>query len=62
VETEYQNPVVSLYLQLSPAKVASKQAGLVRFFHSLKTRELEQRKDLDQCTFLRRSRRCSLTT
>ena len=44
-EAEYKNPVVSLYIQLSPEKVAPAENALVRSFHSLKSRALEQRKD-----------------
>ena len=46
LKAEYQNLVVSLYLQLGPDKVAPEPKALVRSFHSLKTRELERRKDL----------------
>ena len=45
VETEYRNPVVSFYMQLSPMKVAPPEKAPVRFFHSLKSRVVEQRKD-----------------
>ena len=45
VETEYRNPVVSFYMQLSPMKVAPLEKAPVRFFHSLKSRVVEQRKD-----------------
>jgi release factor family 10 len=44
-ETEYQDPVVSLYLQLNPEKMVPKEKGLVRFFHSLKNGAFEKRKD-----------------
>jgi hypothetical protein len=46
LKAEYQNLVVSLYLQLGPDKVAPTQKALARSFHSLQTRELERRKDL----------------
>lgn len=42
VETEYNDPVVSLYLALSPEKVAPEPKGLLRSFHSMKTRALEE--------------------
>jgi hypothetical protein len=45
VETEYHNPVVSFYMQLTPMKVAPPERAPVRFFHSLKSRAVEQRKD-----------------
>src|SRR5712691_11290708 len=44
-ETEYKDPVVSLYLQLNPEKMVPKEKGLVRFFHSLKNGAFEKRKD-----------------
>ncbi len=40
----YRGPVVSLYLRLSPEKVAPEKKGLLRSFHSLKTHALEERK------------------
>lgn len=45
VETEYANPVISLYIALGPDKVAPEPRGLVRAFHSMKTRAFEQHKD-----------------
>jgi len=44
VETEYSDPVISLYLGLSPEKVAQEPKGLLRSFHSMKTRALEEHK------------------
>jgi hypothetical protein len=46
LKAEYQNLVVSLYLELGPAKVAPAQKALARSFHSLQTVKLERRKDL----------------
>ena len=43
-EIEYSSPVTSLYLRMDPEKVAPRKA-LVRFFHSLKTRALEEQRD-----------------
>lgn len=45
VETEYSDPVISLYFSLSPEKVAPEPKGLLRSFHSMKTRALEEQKD-----------------
>jgi len=45
VETEYSDPVISLYLNLSPEKVAPEPKGLLRSFHSMKTRALEAHRD-----------------
>src|SRR5882762_4933754 len=45
VETEYTDPVISLYLALSPERVTPERKGLLRSFHSMKTRALEERKD-----------------
>ena len=45
-ETEYTNPVVSLYLKLNPEKLVPEEKGLVRFFHSLKTCAFAKHKDL----------------
>src|ERR1700687_4782661 len=45
VETEYTDPVISLYLGLSPEKVAPEPKGLLRSFHSMKTRALEEHRD-----------------
>ena len=45
VETEYTDPVISLYIALSPNKVAPEPRGLVRVFHSMKTRAFEDHKD-----------------
>lgn len=39
----YENPVISLYLQLSPEKLVPEKAGVLRAFHSLKTSALEER-------------------
>ena len=45
VETEYSDPVVSLYLGLDPQKVTPKEKGVLRSFHAMRTRALEQHKD-----------------
>ena len=45
-EAEYSNPVTSLYLRMDPEKVTPQGKGLIRFFHSLKTRALQEQKDL----------------
>jgi hypothetical protein len=45
METEYINPVISLYIALGPDKVAPEPRGLVRAFHSMKTRAFEEHKD-----------------
>jgi hypothetical protein len=45
VETEYTDPVISLYIALSSDKVAPEPRGLVRAFHSMKTRAFEEYKD-----------------
>jgi hypothetical protein len=45
VETEYTDPVISLYLGLGPGKVAPEAKGLLRSFHSMKSHALEERKD-----------------
>ncbi len=45
LEAEYENPVVSLYMQLSPLKVTPQEKAPARFFRSLKSRTIEQRKD-----------------
>ena len=44
-ETEYTNPVVSLYLKLNPEKLVPEEKGLVRFFHSLKNCAFAKHKD-----------------
>ena len=44
-EVEYSSPVTSLYLRMDPEKVVPQSKALVRFFHSLKTRALEEQKD-----------------
>lgn len=44
-EIEYGSPVTSLYLRMDPEKVAPRGKALVRFFHSLKTRALEEQRD-----------------
>jgi hypothetical protein len=45
VETEYTDPVISLYLRLNAEKVAPEPGGLLRSFHSMKTRALDEHKD-----------------
>jgi hypothetical protein len=45
VETEYIHPVISLYLGLGSGKAAPDPKGLLRSFHSMKTRALEEHKD-----------------
>ena len=45
VETQYSDPVISLYVGLSPEKVAPEPKGLLRSFHSMKTHALEEHKD-----------------
>jgi hypothetical protein len=45
VETEYTDPVISLYLGLSPEKVAPEPKGLLRSFHSMKSHAMEEHKD-----------------
>jgi hypothetical protein len=45
VETEYADPVISLYLRLNAEKVAPEPRGLLRAFHSMKTRALDEHKD-----------------
>jgi hypothetical protein len=45
VETEYIDPVISLYLALTPERVTPERKGLLRSFHSMKTRALEEHKD-----------------
>jgi hypothetical protein len=45
VETEYTDPVISLYLALTPERVTPERKGLLRSFHSMKTRALEEHKD-----------------
>jgi Bacterial archaeo-eukaryotic release factor family 10 len=45
VETEYTDPVISLYIALSSDKVAPEPRGLLRSFHSMKTRAFEEHKD-----------------
>jgi hypothetical protein len=42
---EYSSPVTSLYLRMDAENVAPPGKALVRFFHSLKTRALEEQKD-----------------
>jgi hypothetical protein len=44
-EVEYGSPVTSLYLRMDPEKVVPQGKALIRFFHSLKTRAREERKD-----------------
>src|SRR6267143_465946 len=48
VETEYSDPVISLYLNLRPEKVAPQPKGLLRSFHSMKTRALEAHRDFTE--------------
>jgi hypothetical protein len=45
VETEYTDPVISLYLALTPERVTPERKGLLRSFHSMKTRAIEEHKD-----------------
>jgi len=45
VETEYTDPVISLYLELSAEKVAPEPKGLLRSFHSMKRHALDEHKD-----------------
>jgi len=45
VETEYTDPVISLYLELSTEKVAPEPKGLLRSFHSMKRHALDEHKD-----------------
>jgi hypothetical protein len=45
VETEYTDPVISLYLDFSAEKVAPEPKGLLRSFHSMKTHVLDEHKD-----------------
>jgi Bacterial archaeo-eukaryotic release factor family 10 len=58
VETEYTDPVISLYIALSPDKVAPEPRGLVRSFHSMKTRAFEKHKDFIES--LSKSQRATL--
>lgn len=44
-EIEYSSPVTSLYLRLDAESTAPQGKALVRFFHSLKTRGLQERSD-----------------
>jgi hypothetical protein len=44
-EVEYGSPVTSLYLRMDPDRVEPQGKALVRFFHSLKPRALEEQKD-----------------
>ncbi len=44
-ETECSSPVTSLYLRMDPENTAPRGKALVRFFHSLKTRALEEQND-----------------
>jgi peptide subunit release factor 1 (eRF1) len=44
-KTGYQNPVISLYLQLNAEKVVPRGKALLRFFHSMKERVLADRTD-----------------
>src|SRR6202171_24320 len=45
VETEYTDPVISLYLELSAEKVAPEPKGLLRSFHSMKRHALDEHRD-----------------
>jgi Bacterial archaeo-eukaryotic release factor family 10 len=45
VETEYADPVISLYLGLSPEKGAPEPKGLLRSFRSMKTHALDEHKN-----------------
>ena len=45
VKTQYQSPVISLYMSLGPEAVAPKEKAIARLFHSARTRALEERKD-----------------
>jgi hypothetical protein len=45
VETEYTDPVISLYIALGADKVAPEPRGLLRAFHSMRTRAFEEHKD-----------------
>jgi hypothetical protein len=45
VESEYTDPVISLYLALSPEKVTPEPKGLLRSFHSMKRHALEEHAD-----------------
>lgn len=45
VEKQYSDPVLSLYMRLDPGKVTPEPNAMVRSFHSLKTRALEERRD-----------------
>jgi hypothetical protein len=44
-EIEYSSPVTSLYLRMDPEVAIPQEKALVRFFHSLKTRALDEQKD-----------------
>jgi hypothetical protein len=61
LKAEYQNLVVSLYLQLGPDKVATAQKALARSFHSLQTRELERQDDRDSAASRGRGHHCQLS-
>jgi hypothetical protein len=41
----YHNPVISLYLRFSPEKLVPRGKALLRFFHSIKDRALNERAD-----------------
>jgi hypothetical protein len=45
VEVAYKDPVISLYLHLTPDKLVPKAKGLVRSFHSLKSSVVEKRRE-----------------
>lgn len=45
VETEYTDPVISMYLDFSAEKVAPEPKGLLRSFHSMKRHALDEHKD-----------------
>jgi hypothetical protein len=44
-EIDYSSPVTSLYLRMDAENAAPPGKALIRFFHSLKTRALEEQKD-----------------
>jgi hypothetical protein len=58
VETEYTDPVISLYLALTPERVTPERKGLLRSFHSMKTHAIEEHKDFIES--LSKSQRATL--
>jgi hypothetical protein len=46
VKHEYDNPVISLYMQLGPQKVVPKEKAPLRTFHSMKRAATDKHKDL----------------